>query len=295
MRSDEYVKSLESALPATQKLPAIFLAHGSPSLVMPSGATPPALASLGPDGDLAHFLDTFGPFLLERYHPKGIVVFSAHFESRDGIEILDNDENKLYYDYYGFPDALYKLQWRSKGSSNLVGRIEELLNSKNISNRRSQNQRGLDHGVFAPFLHMFPLQEKAVFPIPVVEVSMHASADPQELIRLGQALSPLRDEQILIICGGLSIHNLRDFSQFNSGSASQDVKDFERSVIQAAESPAEHRLEALAGLMQHRGFQKAHPTAEHFVPLYIASGAGSEGSARTLCDVHGAVSIAFGV
>jgi aromatic ring-opening dioxygenase catalytic subunit (LigB family) len=105
----------------------------------------------------------------------------------------------------------------------------------------------------------------------------------------------LRDEGILILSGGLSIHNLRDFKQFSPDSASEQVKDFERTVIKATESSQNHRRNELKQVVTHPGFRLAHPREEHFVPIYVAAGAGSQGEAKVLCDLHGAVTIAFGL
>ncbi|UJR19428.1 hypothetical protein I4U23_022558 [Adineta vaga] len=154
------------------------------------------------------------------------------------------------------------------------------------------SERGLDHGVFVPFIHMFPEQP---FPLPIIEVSMDSSLDPDREIALGKAVESLRDEGILILSGGLSIHNLRDFKQFSPDSASAQVKDFERTVIKAAEASQNQRLDALKQVVRHPGFRLAHPREDHFVPIYIAAGAGSHGDTKVLCDLHGAVTIAFGV
>lgn len=153
-------------------------------------------------------------------------------------------------------------------------------------------ERGLDHGVFVPFIHMFLEQP---FPLPVIEVSIDSSLDPDREIALGKAVESLRDEGILILSGGFVIHNLRDFKQFSPDTASEQVKDFQRTVIKAAESSQNHRLDQLKQVVGHPGFRLAHPREEHFVPIYVAAGAGSQGEAKVLCDLHGAVTIAFGL
>jgi aromatic ring-opening dioxygenase catalytic subunit (LigB family) len=141
-------------------------------------------------------------------------------------------------------------------------------------------------------LHMFPEQP---FPLPIIEVSLDSSLDPDREIALGKALESLRDEGVLILSGGLSIHNMRDLKQFSPDTASEQVKDFERTVIKAATSSQKHRLDELKKVVRHPGFRLAHPREEHFVPIYIAAGAGSQGDAKVLCDLHGAVTIAFGL
>jgi aromatic ring-opening dioxygenase catalytic subunit (LigB family) len=165
----------------------------------------------------------------------------------------------------------------------------------NIRTRTLRQGRGLDHGVFVPFKLMFPNP----CPIPIVEVSMDASLDPQRLLKLGRALSPLRDEGIAILSGGLTIHTFKEWNAWDPKTAPQGFKDWERSVcdsVRDAMSPTE-RNENLKALVDHPFFRRAHPREEHFVPIYIAAGAGSEEGDRAavLADIHSAVSIAFGV
>jgi 4,5-DOPA dioxygenase extradiol len=137
--------ALES-LPATpDNIPAFFFAHGSPLLAFPNPQQlqDPMANYQGMDGPLYNFLKDFGTTLLEKYKPKGIVVFSAHWEtdgerhgklfamlteqSDDSISVTDyGDENPLLFDYYGFTDALYKLKFKSRSDSNLANRIVEL-------------------------------------------------------------------------------------------------------------------------------------------------------------------------
>lgn len=105
------------------------------------------------NGPQAAFLRAFGPFLLETYAPKAIVVFSAHWETEAGeaIMIADNDaqwqSENLYYDYYNFPEACYHLRFDSKTDGKVAARVAELLTRSDIPNKVVKNERGLDHGV----------------------------------------------------------------------------------------------------------------------------------------------------
>ncbi len=161
----------------------------------------PGVSIGGPDGLNANFLKYFGKFLLERYRPKAIVVFSAHWETKGSVEgrslhilnilipisVMAYEKNHLYYDYYGFPPEMYRVTWESRGSSTVANRVVELLTKNNIPAKTITRSRGLDHGVFVPFKLMFP----DPFQVPVVEVSMN-SLDPQKLIEIGKAIAPLR-------------------------------------------------------------------------------------------------------
>ena len=139
MSDKDWQQALE-ALPATPaRIPAFFFSHGSPMLAM-NGRS---IAHNGPSGPLFRFLSYFGPTLLKKYKPKGILVFSAHWETsseRLGLyfcclfeslltlpsSVTEYAENPLLMDYYGFPPELYQLKFKSRGESRLSQRILEL-------------------------------------------------------------------------------------------------------------------------------------------------------------------------
>eukprot|EP01116_Phalansterium_solitarium_P001795 TRINITY_DN11613_c0_g1_i1.p1 TRINITY_DN11613_c0_g1~~TRINITY_DN11613_c0_g1_i1.p1 ORF type:complete len:318 (-),score=52.01 TRINITY_DN11613_c0_g1_i1:282-1235(-) len=282
--------------PANGRMPAFWFAHGSPMLIwpdhLPSGFGS-MLAIGGPHGPHAQFLRDFGKLLVS-YKPKAIVIFSAHWETRGTIEVTSYDKNPLLYDYYGFPDELYQVKFDSKGSPAVAQRVHDLFAKSNIPSRLVTNGvRGFDHGVFVPFVHMFG----AGTDIPVVEVSIDSGLDPQRHIDIGKALDPLRDEGIIILAGGLTIHTFKEPNAWDPSTAPQGFKDFERAVVASIEQTktGEERNEALKAVTRHPFFRRAHPREEHFVPIYVAAGAGTSSDARVLCDLHGAISIGFGV
>jgi len=109
----------------------------------------------------------------------------------------------------------------------------------------------------------------------------------------------LRDEGVVILSGGLTIHTFKEVDAWNPQTAPQGFLDFEKSItdaVRTSKSP-EERNDNLKMVMRHPFFWRAHPREEHFVPIYIAAGAGSdEGEgARVLADIHSAISLAFGV
>jgi len=260
---------------------------------------------MGRDGPLGQFLDDFGPALVEKYNPKGIVVFSAHWETNDTRVVTDyGDENPLLYDYFGFPPDLYKLKFKSRGDSKLSQRIIQLYQEAGYKARtttdseargsdgRGYSGPGLDHGVFVPFRLMFGLETD----IPIVEVSIDSSLNPEKNWAIGKAVKALRDEGILVLAGGLTIHNLRDFSAFDAETAGKLYLDFDKAILDSIqiENPQDRKL-AMTNLTEHRGFRAAHPRADHFVPLYVAAGAGEGGDVKILGALHGAPTFAFGL
>ncbi|KAF9262189.1 Extradiol ring-cleavage dioxygenase, class III enzyme, subunit B [Marasmius fiardii PR-910] len=307
----EWRASLD-ALPATpDNIPAFFFAHGSPVLAYSSSSTTASgragiQAWQGSSGPLANFLRDFGPTLLKKYTPKGIVVFSAHWETLGERVVTDyGDENPLLMDYYGFPDALYKLKFRSRGDSRLSKRVVELFKDAGYLARttsklepRGEDGRGfpgpgLDHGVFVPFRIMFG---EEFTDIPIVQVSIDASLSPEGNWKTGKAVTELRKEGILVLSGGLTIHNLRDFSAFHPDTAQPLYHEFHKAMIDALQIPEnESRKTALMDLTTHRGFRLANPREEHFVPLYVAAGAGEEGRVTVLNGLFGIATVAFGL
>ncbi|GAA5897085.1 DODA-type extradiol aromatic ring-opening family dioxygenase [Sporobolomyces salmoneus] len=300
------------------KIPSVFLAHGQPMLIYPPHLVGdnPMISALGetqgPGGLLCHFLEDFGPVLIEKYRPRAIVVLSAHYETEGGGSVTDyGNDNPLLYDYFGFPDELYQVKFQSSGDPQLARQIVELLQAAGIKQSkltskletRGRDGRGfdgpgLDHGVFVPFKLMFG--ENA--PVPIVQVSIPSDLSPQTQRSLGEALEPLRSEGILVISGGLTIHTFRDFSAFSPATAKPLYHSFESSIISAlSSSDYSIRTKALDDLTQHPGFRSAHPREEHFVPIYVAAGAAKESEekegkkSRIVCGLYGAKTVLFGV
>ncbi|GAA5893130.1 hypothetical protein JCM6882_003893 [Rhodosporidiobolus microsporus] len=320
---EEWRRELD-ALPSLEEtggaIPSVFLAHGQPMLIYPphlstSSSRLGAIADIqGPSGLLAQFLRDLGPALMSKYSPQAIVVFSAHWETPNGGGVVTDygDANPLLFDYFGFPDDLYKVKFESKGNRALAERIVTLLQAGGIKGSRLSSKLeprgedgrgfagpGLDHGVFVPFKLMF----NDTAPVPVIQVSISSSLTPASEYALGAALEPLRKEGVLIVSGGLTIHTFRDFDAFSPRTAKPMYRDWERAIVEAAavEDPAKRRA-ALFSLPLHPAFRAVHPREEHFVPLYIAAGAADAQSqsqagarARTVCGLWGAKTVLFGV
>jgi aromatic ring-opening dioxygenase catalytic subunit (LigB family) len=136
--------------------------------------------------------------------PKAIVVISAHWESdNDKIKITSSANPSMLFDYYGFPPETYHYEYPAKGDPDLATRIQHHLNKEGIESEMDI-VRGFDHGVFVPLLLMYPQAQ-----IPVVCVSLHRSLDAAIHLRIGKALSPLREEEVLILGSGYTFHNMQ--------------------------------------------------------------------------------------
>ncbi|KAJ3778560.1 Extradiol ring-cleavage dioxygenase, class III enzyme, subunit B [Lentinula raphanica] len=311
----EWRAALDSLPSTPQKIPAFFFAHGSPALAL--AQMPARLRASGrsgrsgfeqyqgPNGPLANFLRDFGPTLLQKYSPKAVVVFSAHWETLGERLVTDyGDENPLLMDYYGFPQESYELRFKSRGDKQLADQIVSLYKEAGQlarttskleprgSDGRGFEGPGLDHGVFVPFRIMFGEE----FAIPVVQVSLDSSMSPEANWKLGQVVKGLREENVLVLAGGLPIHNLRDFSSFTPDTAQPIHHAFHKAILDALLIPnAQERKQALMDLTKHPGFRPCNPREEHFVPLYVAAGAAEDENVKILNGLYGIPTVAFGV
>ena len=138
-------------------------------------------------------------------NPQAILVISAHWEASPVTIGRTRKHDELFYDFYGFPEFMYQLQYPAPGAPHLADRVEHLL-SPHVPVTR-QEARPIDHGTWVPLLQMFPRAD-----IPVLEISMPMLMSEDELYALGRELSPLRAEGVFILGTGNLVHNLREIS-----------------------------------------------------------------------------------
>ncbi len=229
-------------------LSAIFVSHGSPSLPFDDVPARDFLRGLGAE------LET----------PTAILVASAHWETV--VPALNSvARNSTIHDFYGFPKPLYDLRYDAPGSPELAERAASLLDGAGL-NAHIDTERGLDHGAWVPLMLMYPGAE-----IPVLQVSVQSRAGVAHHIALGRALAPLRDEGVLILGSGGFVHNLRAID-WKSGPEPEWSRAFAKWVHEKLLA----RDEAALADYRNRapGAKMAHPTEEHFMPLFVAYGAG---------------------
>jgi 4,5-DOPA dioxygenase extradiol len=208
--------------------------------------------------------------------PKAILIVSAHWESAP-ISLTNSAANTpLVYDFSGFDRKFYEMTYNTPDASSLAAQVAALM-PKNESVH--QSNRGLDHGAWVPLRVMYPDAD-----IPVLQMSMPTS-DPGSLFEIGKRLQPLRDESVLIIGSGFMTHGLpylRDWSV--DAAAPSWSSDFDH---WAAEALAKGDIDSLAAFKDVApGVRYAHPTVEHFTPLFITLGAAKQADAipETLID-----------
>lgn len=204
--------------------------------------------------------------------PMAIVMVSAHW-LEPHFAVTSAAQPELLYDYYGFPPHTYKLTYPAFGAPALAQQIVKTLTTAGIASA-SDAYRGFDHGMFIPLKLIFPLAN-----IPVVQLSLHNSLDPELHLQAGRALETLRDQDILIIGSGMSFHNMRAYGNPQYGPVSDAFDDW---LTQAIESGAQERYRSLANWEQAPGARQCHPprAEEHLLPLMLIAGAAGQDAGR---------------
>jgi aromatic ring-opening dioxygenase catalytic subunit (LigB family) len=169
----------------------------------------------------------------------------------------------LLFDYYGFPEHTYRLKYPAAGAPDLAERVRALLESAGLQSD-VESKRGLDHGVFIPFLLIYPKAD-----VPILQLSLQSGLDPAGHLALGRALAPLREQGVLIVGSGMSYHNLADMFSGRGAAASAA---FDAWLGDAVQDPAT-REQLLVRWREAPGGAASHPREEHLIPLMVAAGA----------------------
>ncbi len=253
--------------------------HAMPTLYLPHGGGPCFFMewTLGPADTwrkMGSWLAQLGATLAPQ--PEAIVVFSAHWEMPQ-VSINSAPAPSLIYDYQGFPAHTYQLQYPAPGAPALAQRIQHLLTDAGMSCQLDPHH-GLDHGVFIPFLLIYPQAR-----IPVVQVSLQAGLDPAQHLAIGHALQPLRAENVLVVGSGMSYHNMA--ALLRGGPRDGADERFDAWLTATCSAAPKERDERLAQWADAPGARAAHPRAEHLLPLMVVAGAaGNDRGQRVFTD-----------
>lgn len=237
------------------KLPAFYISHG--------GGPWPWMA--GPRHDTHRTLEAALRRLpqLVGVTPKAVLMVSAHWEE-DDFTVMSHPNPPMLYDYYGFPENTYQIQYAAPGDPKLAQQVQGLLQSAGIAARLDPS-RGFDHGTFVPMAVMYPDAS-----VPVVQLSLKRGLDPQAHLAAGRALAVLREEGVLIIGSGSSFHNLRMLGP-ESKVPSAAFDDWLQRTLDGTHIA--ERATALAAWDAAPSARVAHPREEHLLPLMVAVGA----------------------
>jgi 4,5-DOPA dioxygenase extradiol len=243
--------------PADGPLPTLYISHGAPPLF-----------------DEPEWIDQLFAWAQGLPKPKGILIVSAHWESAPLMLSSPEAATPLVYDFGGFAERYFRMRYETPDATAMAERVAAAMPDTEPVHRHPS--RGLDHGAWVPLKVMYPDGD-----VPVLQLSI-PTHDPDRLMDLGRRLRPLREEGYLVIGSGFMTHGLPfiDFSDRVPGWSS----DFD---LWAAEAMASGDVDTLASYRSKApGMPYAHPTVDHYVPLFVVYGAANEAeqAARTVID-----------
>jgi 4,5-DOPA dioxygenase extradiol len=257
MKSKELNK-LNEKLPNTEKLPVLFLGHGSPMNAIE-------------ENDFVRGLRSIGSGITR---PKAILCISAHWETK-GTYVTAMENPRTIHDFGGFPKELYEVQYPAPGSPALAKETQDLV--KTTSVQLDQNW-GLDHGAWSVIKHLYPAAD-----IPVIQMSLDYSKPPSYHYQIAKELSTLRSKGILIVGSGNMVHNLGmvawdkmnqpDYAYEWAKEASSQMKSF---------ITTRNHSNLINYAAQGESWQLAIPSPEHYLPLLYVLGLQDENEEATL-------------
>ncbi|TDP71586.1 DODA-type extradiol aromatic ring-opening family dioxygenase [Roseateles toxinivorans] len=242
----------------TIPLPTLFISHGSP------------MTALEPR-EAGAFMKALGPAIADRFgRPRAIVVASAHSTAREPV-LLAGARHQAVYDFGGFSPELYTLRYDAPGAPALAAEVQTLLAASGIQ-AHSLPQGGLDHGIWTPLRYMYPEAD-----LPVLPLAFVPSQSPAQQFALGEALASLSRQGVLVMGTGSITHNLR--MVFAGGQPPAiDAPEIAESKAFRDWVVARSSERDWAALLDYRRQAPhaalMHPTDEHWLPWYVAAGAG---------------------
>ncbi|MCH4887171.1 dioxygenase [Acidaminobacter sp. JC074] len=216
---------------------AMFLGHGSPMNAIEENDFTKVWKMLG-----------------QKYHPKGILMISAHWVT-NGTKIQSAMHPKKIDDMYGFPKELYDLKYPVTGDSYLTKRVIELIGAE------IDDSWGIDHGAWSILAHMYPNAD-----IPLVQMSLDKNLSPSDMFEIGKKLGQLREEGYMIIGSGNVVHSFKHIKDDPVSFA----LDFDNEIENMIKS---HNYEGIINYHLIDNQKKAFQTSEHFDPLLYVIGA----------------------
>jgi 4,5-DOPA dioxygenase extradiol len=237
----------------TGRMPALYIGHGAPPLL-----------------DDPLWSSQLAAWARDLPRPTAILIVSAHWESAPVSLSATAPGTPLVYDFGGFAQKYFEMTYETPDSSALAARVAAMLPTEAGFGRVHQHtSRGLDHGAWVPLKIMYPAGD-----IPVLQMSL-PTEDPERLLELGRRLRPLRDEGVLIVGSGFLTHGLPFLREWRIEAAAPGwSREFD---AWAQEALARGDVEQLAAYRSKaRGMPYAHPTVEHFSPLFVTLGAASD-------------------
>ncbi|MEO6103558.1 MAG: 4,5-DOPA dioxygenase extradiol [Pseudoxanthomonas sp.] len=243
---------------STPLMPAAFLGHGSPMNTL----------------DRNRYTESWAAFGASVPRPRAILVVSAHWYV-NALAVTAMPRPRTIHDFYGFPQALFEVQYPAPGSPELAEEVADLVKPDHVG--QDVDGWGLDHGTWSVLVHAFPQAD-----IPVVQLSLDARKPFEWHLALGAKLAALRERGVLVLGSGNVVHNLRAMDRDSPDAGFDWAQRFDTDARELMTT----RPHDAASLDGHRDFRMAVPTAEHFLPLLYLAGlaAAVERPAQVLID-----------
>jgi 4,5-DOPA dioxygenase extradiol len=231
------------------RMPALYLGHGAPPLL-----------------DDPLWTGELTAWARDLPRPRGILIVSAHWESAPLSLSATAAGTPLVYDFGGFPQKYYRMTYATPDASALAARVAAAMPAGEPVHQHTS--RGLDHGAWVPLKVMYPDAD-----IPVLQMSL-PTLRPERLLELGRRLRPLREEGVLVIGSGFLTHGLPFLTEWRTDAPAPGWSaDFD---AWAADALARGDVDTLARFDRAPGMPYAHPTVEHFAPLFVTLGAAGD-------------------
>ncbi|MEV1008844.1 class III extradiol ring-cleavage dioxygenase [Streptomyces sp. NPDC049881] len=249
--------------PADGPLPALYLSHGAPPLF-----------------DDGPWIDALFAWAQSLPKPRAVLIVSAHWETAPPTLSAPAAHTPLVYDFGGFHPRYYRMRYDTPDASALARRVAATMPDAEPVHQHPA--RGLDHGAWVPLMAMYPLAD-----IPVLQLSL-PTHDPARLLDLGRRLGPLREEGVLVVGSGFMVHGLPFLTRemLTGRTVPGWGTDFD---AWAADAVTRGDLDELSAWTDRApGMPYAHPTPDHFLPLFVTLGAAGDAPrpARSVIDGH---------
>ncbi|GAB2584125.1 dioxygenase [Dyella jejuensis] len=233
-------------------LPSLYISHGSPMTALHPGKVGERLAELA----------------VQLPRPSAVVIASAHWLAHAPV-VGGSTQPETIHDFHGFPRALFDIRYPAPGAPAIAAQVMQLLDRAGLAPTLDAT-RGLDHGAWVPLRLLYPDAD-----IPVVPLSIQPHRGPAHPYAVGRALAPLREQGVLVIGSGSITHNLHDV---RAGYSEEREAPYVRPFISwIEEKMAAGDVSALLDYRRQAPFaERAHPTDEHLLPLYLALGAAGQ-------------------
>jgi 4,5-DOPA dioxygenase extradiol len=238
------LNKLTSPLGHTDKMPVLFLGHGSPMNAIEEN----------------EFVHGFRKVSNEITKPKAILCISAHWETK-GTYVTAMESPRTIHDFGGFPKALFDVQYPAPGNPELAKETQKIIQKTTVG--LDDHQWGLDHGAWSVIKHMYPEAD-----VPVIQMSLDQTKPPQHHYELAKELNSLRQKGVLIVGSGNMVHNLRmvAWNKLNEDNYGFDWALEAREKMNKLIAEQNHKP-LINYSAQGRPFQLSIPTPEHFLPL----------------------------